>query len=230
MLIGNGFIANKFDEYKNNDEFIIFASGVSNSKETRKEEFDKEIDILCQKIKKYGSQKCFVYFSTCSVYDNQEINSHYVKHKINIEKILIDSVKHFHIFRVSQVVGKSKNKFTILNFIYNCILNEIKFDLWLNVYRNLIDIDDLYLIVNYIISNNLLKNRIINIANKQNISIVKIVEIFEKILKKKAIYNIVKIDSNYYIDIAEIENIIKILNVEFDNHYAERIIYKYYKS
>ena len=39
MVIGNGMIANAFKQYENDDEVIIFASGVSNSKENNDSEF-----------------------------------------------------------------------------------------------------------------------------------------------------------------------------------------------
>ncbi|MEO7119531.1 MAG: hypothetical protein ABIY62_00460 [Ginsengibacter sp.] len=42
MVIGNGMIANRFISYKNNDDVIIFASGVSNSKDTIEENFLRE--------------------------------------------------------------------------------------------------------------------------------------------------------------------------------------------
>ena len=32
MVIGNGMVAKRFGSYKINDQFLIFASGVSNSK------------------------------------------------------------------------------------------------------------------------------------------------------------------------------------------------------
>jgi len=32
MVIGNGMVAKRFESYKTNDQFLIFASGVSNSK------------------------------------------------------------------------------------------------------------------------------------------------------------------------------------------------------
>ena len=40
MVIGNGLIAGQFNKYRDNDNVIIFASGVSNSKETNSKLFD----------------------------------------------------------------------------------------------------------------------------------------------------------------------------------------------
>ena len=43
MVVGNGMIANRFINYKNDEDTIIFASGVSNSKDTVEEQFSKRI-------------------------------------------------------------------------------------------------------------------------------------------------------------------------------------------
>ena len=68
MIIGNGLLAQAFSEYNNNDEILIFASGVSNSLEEKESEFDREAKLLKSVITNYPD-KTMVYFSTCSVYD-----------------------------------------------------------------------------------------------------------------------------------------------------------------
>ena len=45
MVIGNGLVASAFSKYKNDDDVIIFASGVSNSSTNKKEEFEREINL-----------------------------------------------------------------------------------------------------------------------------------------------------------------------------------------
>ena len=45
MIVGNGLIASSFIKH-DNDDVIIFASGVSNSLETNQDKFDREIDLL----------------------------------------------------------------------------------------------------------------------------------------------------------------------------------------
>ena len=63
MIIGNGLIANSFlDSDLNN--IIIFASGVSNSKEENLLEFDREKKLLLRIIYENFNKK-IVYFSTC---------------------------------------------------------------------------------------------------------------------------------------------------------------------
>jgi hypothetical protein len=80
MVIGNGMVAIRFESYKTNDEFLIFASGVSNSKNINPEVYEREL-ILLQRSIQENREKIFVYFSTCSIYDPEEENSKYVLHK-----------------------------------------------------------------------------------------------------------------------------------------------------
>ena len=46
MIYGNGLIAKSFIKYKKNSKFIFFASGVSNSQETNKFKYTREITLL----------------------------------------------------------------------------------------------------------------------------------------------------------------------------------------
>ncbi|MBP6455165.1 MAG: hypothetical protein KA275_00440, partial [Chitinophagaceae bacterium] len=68
MLVGNGLIAKKFLNYLKDDNFLIFASGVSNSKNANTDEYIKEINLLEKSIQ-INKEKILVYFSTCSIND-----------------------------------------------------------------------------------------------------------------------------------------------------------------
>jgi hypothetical protein len=46
MVIGNGMVATKFESFKTNDEHIIFASGVSNSKSSDSSAYKRESELL----------------------------------------------------------------------------------------------------------------------------------------------------------------------------------------
>ncbi|MEJ2498930.1 MAG: hypothetical protein P8Y46_06430 [Sulfurovaceae bacterium] len=50
MIIGNGMLAHEFSDYKDDNDIIIFASGVSNSGETRESEFEREKELLTKTI------------------------------------------------------------------------------------------------------------------------------------------------------------------------------------
>ena len=46
MLVGSGLIASAFLDYKDNDDVIVIASGISNSKETDYKKYQREIDMI----------------------------------------------------------------------------------------------------------------------------------------------------------------------------------------
>src|SRR5438552_2923806 len=163
MVIGRGMVAKRFESYQNDGQFLIFASGVSNSKNRIGEEYSRELDLLESSIRT-NTDKILVYFSTCSLYDPEEKESPYIIHKKQVENIIKAHCRQFYIFRVSNVVGRSDNPNTVLNFFVYHIRNKINFDLWSNASRNLIDIDDMYKIVDHILKQRLYLNQVVNVA------------------------------------------------------------------
>ena len=65
MIIGNGLLANSIKEI-DTDNVLFFASGVSNSLETRKDAFLREENLLVNHT--LNQKNKFIYFSTCSIY------------------------------------------------------------------------------------------------------------------------------------------------------------------
>jgi nucleoside-diphosphate-sugar epimerase len=227
MVIGNGMIAKRFETYKDNNQFVIFASGVSNSKSTNDDDYNRETELLQTTITN-NKEKTFIYFSTCNIYDPSENKSMYVLHKKKIEKYIINNQSSYYIFRVSNAVGKSKNRNTILNFFVYHILNKINFDLWYNATRNLIDMDDIYQIVHFIILGNLFTNQVINIANPSNYKVKDIVAAIENFWKIKANYSKIKKGCSFEIDISLIEPIIQKIPIHFGEDYLCRLLQKNY--
>ncbi len=119
MVVGSGMIATRFQNYKDDDRFVIFASGVSNSATKSADEFDREKQLLVQ-AKKLNTGKRFIYFSTCSIYDESLIHSLYVQHKLQMESLVAKHTGGFTIFRVSNPIGFTENKHTLLNFFHQC--------------------------------------------------------------------------------------------------------------
>jgi hypothetical protein len=65
MIIGNGLISSVFlNSDENYDKYIIFASGVSNSKETDSEKFAREKNLLSTAIKNNENNLKLIYFSS----------------------------------------------------------------------------------------------------------------------------------------------------------------------
>jgi len=229
MVIGTGMIGKRFEAYQNDDRFVIFASGVSNSKNRIDAAYNREIQLLEKTIEEH-QDKTIVYFSTCSLYDPEEEHSPYVAHKKNVEHIVHSSCQRFSIFRVSNLVGRSNNPNTVLNFFVYHIRNQINFDLWTNASRNLLDIDDMYSIVDYILRGELHINAVTNIANPSSYKVTEIVAAIEKRWQVQANYVPIPKGSTFNIDISAISEIIKQLKIPFPGDYLAKLLEKYYKD
>ncbi len=222
MIVGKGLIANLFTEV-DLDEVVFFASGVSNSSETRKGEFLREQNLVEDTLAN-NPEKLFVYFSTCSIYDSSKYNSLYVLHKLHIEEIIKQKAKHFLILRVSNAVGRGGNPNLLMNYISRQILNDQELVVHQQATRNLIDVEDVKNItMKYIASKDW--NKIINVAYTENFNILEIIEVFEQILFKKANKNIENKGEHYSIDIHELDYA---FDLNDKNDYLHQLIEKYY--
>lgn len=195
MIIGKGMMAKRFACYEDNKEVIIFASGVSNSKEDSEAEFRRERDLLFQTCCQYPDT-LLVYFSTYSVHEQTTIKTPYVRHKLLMEQFISEHFSNYYLFRVSQIIGAAKNS-TLINFLIAKILSSTPFELWSNTQRNVIALDDVYQIIHHIIEQKLLKNQVINIIHPKSLYVHDLVCIIEKLLNKKALYTTIPANSTY---------------------------------
>lgn len=227
MVVGNGMIAIRFSKYKEDGRFVIFASGVSNSTLNDPDSFEREMHLLKETIQSQPKAQ-LVYFSTCSIYDPAMKQSPYVLHKLAIEKMIQETHPNHIIFRVSNPIGKTDNRHTILNYFIDHIIKQEPFTVWKYATRNLIDIDDMFAICNFILQEQVYKNQVINIANPVNYSVLSIVHTIEHYFKIKANYTIIDKGSSPLIDTSAIEKILSRLNIEFDDNYLELLLQKYF--
>ena len=227
MVIGSGLIGSAFE--KSQHEFkdsCVYASGVSNSNSSDCYEFKREQDQLVYFLSKYRNLRRFYFISTCSLYDSERNTSPYVKHKLNMENLVISNTNGV-VIRLSQVVGRSTNPYTITNFIYLSIKNQKPFTLWEKAKRNLIDVDDVVKIVAALDVVDI-KHHIINVANVTNYKILDIVTEFEKIIGLKGIFKIVDCGSEYEIDISDLSILPFDVQSIIDEHYLANLLRKYY--
>ncbi|MGV1019707.1 MULTISPECIES: NAD-dependent epimerase/dehydratase family protein [unclassified Empedobacter] len=224
MIIGRGLIANLFTEI-DLDEVVFFASGVSNSSETRKEEFLREQNLVEQTLVN-NPEKLFIYFSTCSIYDSSKYNSLYVLHKLHIEEIIKEKAEHFLVLRVSNAVGRGGNPNLLMNYLSRQILNDQELVVHQHATRNLIDVEDVKKItLKYI---NLKKwNKIVNVAYSENFNIPEIIQALEKNYAQFAKKIIENKGEHYSIDIHELDYEFELTSKE---SYLKNIIDKYYPS
>jgi len=229
MVVGNGLLAKRFREYENNEAYLIFASGVSDSKTANRNVFEREANLLSASLNTCG-ERMFIYFSTCSIGDPDLLSTPYVVHKLAMEQLIAESAHRYCIFRLSNVVGAYGNPNTVLNFLFNSIQTGRRIELWKNSERNLIDIDDVFLIVDYILRHGLFKNSIVNIARQENYPIPLVVETIERYLNKKGNYDILEKGTAFRIDTEPIVPILESLSLLREDLTLESLLAKYYPT
>jgi UDP-2-acetamido-2,6-beta-L-arabino-hexul-4-ose reductase len=227
MVIGNGMIATRFHDYITDERFVIFASGVSNSASIDPAEFQRERQLL-ENTLNANKSKHLVYISTCSIYDPALQHSAYVIHKLAMEQVIQNSGNNHTIFRASNPVGNTANTHTFLNYFIDHIVNRIHFDLWQYASRNLIDMDDMYKLINYFLQEEADSNRVINIANPFNYPVLDIAKAIEQHFNIQGNYTIVEKGSSPLIDTAVIQPLFSRLGIHFGDNYLGNLLVKYF--
>ncbi|MCQ9636423.1 hypothetical protein MP477_15815 [Chryseobacterium sp. WG23] len=221
MIIGNGIIANAIKSYDTAD-IVFFASGVSNSLETRTSEFEREFSLL-KTVHEENKGKKMVYFSTLSIHDQSKQKSPYVIHKKKIEDYIRNNTEHYVILRIGNIVGKGGNPNTLFNFLKTQITNKTEFTLHTKARRLLLDIED---ISKFLESQSLqVSNKIINFSFPYNFDLKEIVTAIEKETYQKACYSEVDEGDFYKVDFEE--EIITFFSGISPENYLETLTQKY---
>lgn len=226
MIVGDGLIASLFIN-KDCENYIFFASGVSNSLETRKEEFLREENLIRKTIEE-NPNKIFLYFSTCSIYDSSKTESHYVLHKLKMEQIIARLCPQYLILRLSNAVGKGGNPNLLMNYLVRSVKNNEIINVHTKATRNLIDTEDIRNIVLHLVEKKEF-NKIVNVAYPENYTIIEILEIIEKFFNLKLNLNLIKAGSGYNINIPDVESYFTENNLMNKEMYLCKILEKYYQ-
>lgn len=228
MLIGSGLLAQAFaPAFSHREDVCIYAAGVSNSGCADAREFARERQRLADALQQARHVDAFVYFGTCSVADPEARNTPYVRHKLAMEQLVSAHPRHL-ILRLPQVAGKTPNPHTLLNFLYARISRSEAFQLWGKAKRNIIDVDDAAAIARQLIADNSARNITLNIANPASYPMTDIVSAMERVVGKRAIYDVVERGSEYPIDTGAILPVLDKAAVKFGDDYLEQVIGKYY--
>ncbi len=220
MVIGNGQIAQRFKSLKI-DDVCIFASGVSNSNCNNYKEFEREKKLLLDILKNYKDKK-IIYFSSCALSSSDYLKKPYYIHKKNMEEMIITNSKNYYIFRLPQLFGDLRKHPTLINFLYYSIINKKKFIVYSEAYRYVIEINDVYTLVE-----NFLKyhkpNLVIDLANNYRYKVIEIVKIFEKLIGIDANYQMIDKYDGYFLDLKKLEYFIEKynINLNFGQSYLE---------
>lgn len=138
VIIGHGDIAFVLNDRRG---WIYFAAGVSNSRETRESEYQREEDLLM----KQNRNKHIVYFSSLCVFYS---DNRYSRHKKQMEELVKKKFKHYTIIRMGNITW-GKNPHTLINYFKNLIKKEQRIEIW-DTYRYLINKEELLHWINLI--------------------------------------------------------------------------------
>ena len=128
MIIGHGDIANVLKDRK---DFIFFASGVSNSNESRESEYKREEELLL----KQNKNKHLIYFGSLAIFYNP--NTRYSRHKKHMEELVKTHFKHYTIVRMGNITW-GNNPHTLINHFRNAVKKGEKLGIW-DTYRYLVN-------------------------------------------------------------------------------------------
>ncbi len=223
MIIGDGLLGSAFmTKKKDYEKFVVFASGVSNSLHSDELSFEREKLLVLKTLNDYKDSK-FIYFSSVLT---GIIDNNYYNHKIEIEELIKNNSNNYIIFRVPQIIGGTGNKHNLVNHIKNLILNNEEVVVYKNVYRALLDVDDLVKIVDYFKDTTLCET--IYISNIEKISVLDIVNIISNQLKIKAKIKMVDSENNnwFYENDMAVDDAISNIGI-VRSGYANNVIKKY---
>lgn len=223
MIIGSGLIGTAFRKLSSEkllNEFIVFASGVSNSSEANTFGYDREKDLLLKTIQ--SNNLPIIYFSSIL---SPISDLPYYKHKLYMEKLLQEHTKEYLIFRIPQIVGVGGNGNSLFNFLKDSILTGNVINTNETVERSIVDVDDLVRIVDWC------KNYrgILSLSKIEKIKVMSLCGMIGKTLDKQPIINITKNKEfgDWCYDNSDLINeALKELNIHKDK-YTERLVRKY---
>ena len=221
-------IARRFSEFSDREDIVIFASGVSNSKETQAEPYERERHLVEATLRQHPDS-LFVYFSTASIADPTEQGSPYVTHKLELEQLIASQATHYLLVRASNVVGGPGNPHTVLNFFVDRIRHSQPFTVWQHASRNLIDLDDVYQVIVSHIHDPSTWNQLIVVANPESVSPLAIVRAIEQHTGKTAIYQLVDKGTPFVLPAGSISNILHTTDRDWQpEYYVAQLLQKYY--
>jgi nucleoside-diphosphate-sugar epimerase len=175
-LYGNGLIASALSEF-NLDGFHFYASGVSDSSETRASEFNRERLLLSKALVETAGDS-LVYFSTCSIWDSSKSQTPYVQHKLAMED-LVSKSHSGRVVRLPSVVGIAGNSSNLINSLYNQIADGHAVTVEKGARRFLLDSADMARVLDFHLRSGSPAEKMFVIAPRYSITVAEIVEIIK---------------------------------------------------
>jgi hypothetical protein len=217
-VVGRGMLARAFGSNDLN-ECLFFCSGVSNSSEKNINEFEREKNLLIEKMY-FHNDKCFVYFS--SILSSSRSNEYY-NHKFEVEEYISKNSKNYLIIRLPQVAGKVLNN-TLFPFLVKSIYSGGILKIFTASKRAIVDVDDIYKGFNLIFKSGV-RNKVIDFCPNYSFEPIELAQLISDYLKKDLNVEFIDYES---IQECKPSKIVKEFNL-FDSKYVylSKIVSKY---
>lgn len=224
-IIGRGLVGVAANQLKCRGA-TVFASGVSNSGQVVRSEYDREVALLTHHLAL--GEGVFVYFSTTSIQMGGAHKKCYVKHKLACERIIETSGRPYLIARTGNLVGRTHNKNTLFNYIYWKIREREPFDLWVNARRNFLDVAHLMAMVDESLGAWTQSDSVI-LVNSTNHHVTDVVRKMEEFCGLKARVNQIECEQDSDIDSVLSSSLFDSLGIS-QSDYIDTLLRKYYNE
>jgi nucleoside-diphosphate-sugar epimerase len=225
-IIGRGLLARAFDAGQiERLGATVFASGVSNSQESDPAQFQREANILVEALLHCPGR--FVYFSTCSVTDNDRSATPYAMHKRKMEALIQARGNHL-ILRLPQVVGNTDNPHTLVNHLVAHIRAGEPLQIWSRAVRCLVDVDHIAAITLHLLENALEPDRTLDLAPPESLTLQELIPLVEQTVGVAAVYSLVDRGGGAMPDSTIFSTYAPPAGVDASPGYTRRLLQKYY--
>jgi len=224
MLYGEGPIANRFAKFQSSQRYIIYIAPIDKELLVSQEEMKfKEI------LSNANSNQTIVYISAFQTIQELSEPNLCIHPKLNVEKILLDSGHDYVIMKLPELFFLDTTDIGLVKPLMLGLKNNKSINLT-DECANLIDIDDAYEIVNFLLKENLAVNKVVNIACPFNTSLVTLANDISTLFKNglNFIGPIKNIKDSILTE--EVSSAIKTLGINFDQNYNSRALKKYYSN
>lgn len=227
-VVGNGMVARSFASAAlEQASAVVYASGVSDSDCADIAQFERERRLLCASLEDTPLNALFIYFGTCSVYDPDAQKKAYVRHKLEMEAIVLAHAQG-RVIRLPQIAGPKAPSNTLIASLVAKVRSGEQIQVWQDAVRNIIDIEDVVKVVSTLVSERFLDKKVINVASPVSISVMDLVRAIESCLHISPRVELVKKGTPYDIDVSALSGVFESAGVEFGSNYLVNAIKKYY--
>lgn len=226
MIVGNGMIARAFCSFAADDAVVIFASGVSDSLETRAAAFQRERELLTR-TRAAHPRALLVYFGTCSVHDPDRRDTPYVRHKLGMESLLAGLPGPWLVLRLPLALGPGHRGRTLACYLRERIASGEAFEVWARATRYPIDVEDVVRIAARLIGERSNWNSTIEVALRAY-PVLEFVRAMEGILGRKANYRLIDKGAHYALHCPAVERLAGELRLDLSEDYLPKVVRKYF--